>query len=292
MLSPPASEAENPLKKRVERVEQSKGEKNSQGYHRRKSKNGSGRSAHVVPQDVVVASALRLMEQGHLIEIEFDKEGTLRRMVNHGKRPLPRPPGLTHLPPSSSRNEHGVSSLANPSMMADASHQHVASEFFSPHGGESGANRKQHLTRTPAVPPAAVAQDASGAGPSTIATSTPDVTLEKVHQVKEVAGVDTPVAVSALKETGGDANAASDNLLEAHQKSEARERAQRAQKSIEEAANNNGKSPSPDDAQAASAGRQTQKPSEAEKQHQEQPKNPKAAGGNKQKGRGGKSGKG
>ena len=50
-----------------------------------------------------------------------------------------------------------------------------------------------------------------------------------------VAGVDASVAVSALEKAGGDANAASNYLLEMRQESDARQSAQRVQTSIEAA---------------------------------------------------------
>jgi len=50
-----------------------------------------------------------------------------------------------------------------------------------------------------------------------------------------VAGVDGSVAVSALEKAGGDANAASNYLLEMRQESDARQSAQRVQTSIEAA---------------------------------------------------------
>ena len=55
------------------------------------------------------------------------------------------------------------------------------------------------------------------------------------NKVVEVAGVDASVAVSTLiDEAGGDANAASDYLLEMRQKSEARRQsAQRVQTSMQ-----------------------------------------------------------
>ena len=56
-----------------------------------------------------------------------------------------------------------------------------------------------------------------------------------VNMVMEVAGVDASVAVSALEIAGGDANAASDYLLQMRQESDAHQSAQRVQLGIEEA---------------------------------------------------------
>ena len=57
-----------------------------------------------------------------------------------------------------------------------------------------------------------------------------------INKVMEVAGVEASVAVSALEKAGGDANAASDYLLEMRQESDAHQMsAQRVQMSIEEA---------------------------------------------------------
>lgn len=162
-----------------------------------------------------------------------------------------------------------------------APHGHAADDVVTPRDGAVGANRMQDLTCATDHPPAAsVAQDASGAGPSNIFSS-PVVHSKMVHQVKEFADVDTPVAVSALEEAGGDANAASDYLLEARQKSEARQSAQRAQASIEEAAidkgdGGSGKPPNSEGAttQMQPAGGQEHKSSQKtnEKHSSKQPK--------------------
>ena len=112
--------------------------------------------------------------------------------------------------------------------------------------------------------------------------SSPDHS-QMVNKVMEVAGVDASVAVSALEKAGGDANAASDYLLDMRQESDAHQSAQRVQTGIEEAVtidkNGDGSDTPPHPVGArAPAHRRTQGPSSMEKKTTRAPReSPKAA---------------
>ena len=117
--------------------------------------------------------------------------------------------------------------------------------------------------------------------------SSPDHSQMVNNKVMEVAGVDASVAVSALEIAGGDANAASDYLLQMRQESDAHQSAQRVQTSIEEAVtidkDGDGSDTPPHPVGArAPAHRRTQGPSSMEKE------NDTRSSRNKPKGRKGK----
>ena len=183
-----------------------------------------------------------------------------------------RPPGLhPRTPAHKPSHSSGCQVNAWQEQSYIAPHAHAAGVAVTPRDGAGVVHCANDLTCAFVHPPAAsVAQDASGARPSNMLSS-PDHS-QMVNKVMEVAGVDASVAVSALERVGGDANAASDYLLDMRQESDAHQSAQRVQTGIEEAVtidkNGDGSDTPPHPVGArAPAHRRTQGPSSMEKEH-------------------------
>ena len=208
--------------------------------------------------------------------ITFFKNGAIRSLsvTSTAKGVLnSRPPGLHPRTPAHKQyHSSGRQVNAWKEQSYIAPHAHAAGvAAVTPRDDAGVVHCANDLTCAFVHPPAAsVAQDASGAHPSNMLSS-PDHS-QMVNKVMEVAGVDASVAVSALENAGGDANAASDYLLEMRQESDAHQSAQRVQTSIEEAVtidkNGDGSDTPPHPVGArAPAHRRTQGPSSMEKEH-------------------------